>query len=203
MKKGKPARAEVQSLLHQGHESRGHAATVEPSETALDSLYQETSSELTGYLRKRFGDGPPDPEDVTHEAFARLAEHTDLSGIKHLRAFLWRIARNLMLDGIRRVDVRSRYDFEIEHLFFALEGLDNSPENVLEVREQLRLVNDVIGNMPDNRRKAFILHRIDGLNFSQIARKLGMTPRAVIKHVGRAALDIKDALKDPKKRNAL
>lgn len=169
----------------------------------LSLLYEATSRELTGYLRQRFGNGPPDPEDVTHEAFAKLAGHKDLSRIKHLRAFLWRTARNLMLDSRRHIAVRTKYDFEIENLFFALEGLDNSPENVLEVKEQLELINDVIAAMPTNRRKAFILHRIDGLNFSQTGRRLGITPSAVIKHVARAVLDIKNALKEPAERDAL
>lgn len=194
------ARAEIESTSGIADDHGVSADRDGCSEPTITALYHETSGELTGYLRKRFGDGPPDPEDIAHEAFTKLAEHKDLSGIKHLRAFLWRTARNLMLDFKRRAEVRTKYDFEIEHLYFALDGLDNSPENVLEVKEQLELINDVIAAMPTNRRKAFLLHRVDGLNFSQTGRKLGMTPSAVIKHVSRAALDIKDALKEPTQR---
>lgn len=202
MTEGAAARAEIQPSSGAVDEHGLSGDHDRCAETAITALYHETSDELTGYLRKRFGDGPPDPEDITHEAFTKLAEQKDLSGVKHLRAFLWRTARNLMLDFKRHAEVRSKYDFEIEHLYFALDGLDNSPENVLEVKEQLELINDVIAAMPTNRRKAFLLHRVEGLNFSQTGRKLGMTPSAVIKHVGRAVLDIKDALKEPPKRAA-
>ena len=92
------------------------AALSEPS--VLRSLYDRYAGELACNLRKAFGNGPPDPEDIAQDAFRKLAEIDDLSDIKHPRALLWRVARNLMVSGKRHEDVRSKYDFEIEHLFF-------------------------------------------------------------------------------------
>ncbi|MEM0909949.1 MAG: sigma-70 family RNA polymerase sigma factor [Pseudomonadota bacterium] len=166
---------------------------------ALISLFQTYSGELTGYLRKHYGDGPPDPEDVAQDAFTKLIQLDDISTIKNLRAFLWRTARNLMISGKRHLSVRTKYDYEVEKFFFAVEGIENSPENVIEANQQLSLINHVIATMPENRRKAFLLHRVEGLNFSETGRRLGMTPSAVIKNVGRAVLDIKNALKETMK----
>ena len=44
--------------------------------------------------------------------------------------------------------------------------------------------------MPDRRREAFLLHRIDGLSYSQIARRMGVGIKAVEKHISSAMLQL-------------
>lgn len=179
---------------------RAEESTVQATglshDIVLSRLYQKHASELSAYLRKQFGDGPPDPEDIAQDTFQRLSEYHDLDSIKHVRAFLWRTARNLMISAKRSLHVRSKYDFEVEHLYFAVEGTENSPERVIEVKEQLALINHVLQQMPENRRQAFLLHRVEGLNFSAVGRELGMTRRGALKHVTRAIVDIQAALKE-------
>ena len=160
----------------------------------LARLYKDHAEELSGYLRKAFGHGPPEPDDVAQQAFQKLAAYHDLSAINNLRAFLWRTARNIVLTHKRNEDARSKYDFEIEHLFFAVKGNESNPERVLEVKEQLVAINGILHKMPEKRRNAFIWHRVEGLNVAAVARRLGMTRAAALKHIVRAALDIDAAL---------
>ena len=169
--------------------------TKSTSEIVLAKLYAENAGELTGYLRKAFGDGPPDPEDISQEAFRKLAEQKDLSVIDNLRAFLWRTARNLTLDYKRQIAVRSKFDFEVEHLLFAVGGPAFSPENVLGVKEQLQIIEAVLLKMPARRRKAFYWHRVEGQNFSEVGRRLGISRRAVLRHVTIAAQEIDEVLR--------
>lgn len=164
------------------------------SDLALEQLYQNHLGELVGYLRKAFGNGPPDPEDIAQEAFSRLAAQQDLSLIDNMRAFLWRTARNLLISQRRSAVARGKYDFEIEHLFFAIKGPGLSPESVLEAKEQLEIIDKALNIMPERRRKAFLWHRIDGLSFTDIGRKLGIDRRAVVRHISIAATDIEIAL---------
>lgn len=162
----------------------------------LNTLYADHASALTRHLRGAFGNGPPDPEDITQEAFARLAQRDHFTEIKNPRAFIWRMARNLMLSAMRKQSVRTKYDFEIEHLFFAVPGSEMSPERVLEVKEQLNIINEVIADMPEKRRLAFLMRRVDGLTFAAIGRQLNMSSNGVMKHVGRAVRDIQIAIED-------
>jgi len=161
---------------------------------ALARLYDEHIEALTRYLRAAFGSGPPDPDDIAQETFVKLAERGELESINNHKAFIWRTARNLMLSSRRKLTTRTKYDFEVQNLLFAAVGSHSSAERVLEVKEQLELINNTLAKMPENRRIAFLMHRIDGLNFSAIGRQMGMSPNGVIKHVGRAMLDIKNAL---------
>ncbi|MEM0912231.1 MAG: sigma-70 family RNA polymerase sigma factor [Pseudomonadota bacterium] len=162
--------------------------------TVLSDLYKHHLTKLVGYLRKQFGDGPPDPEDVAQLAFQKLIERKDSHKIKNLQAFLWRTARNLTLNGHRYNQVRKDRDFEVEQLYFAEKSNDSTPERVLEVKQQLTIVSRVLQQMPDRRREAFVLNRVEGLNPAQIAGKFGITRAAVVKHIARAAAEIDLAL---------
>ncbi|MEM6652441.1 MAG: sigma-70 family RNA polymerase sigma factor [Pseudomonadota bacterium] len=165
------------------------------SEQRLAALYQQSVDELIAYLRKVFGEGPPEPDDVAQQAFERLSRQEDLSRVKNLKAFLWRTARNLVLTERRNSETRSKYEYEIEQLYFVARGNESTPERVLEVRQQLAAINRALREMPERRRQALIWNRVDGLNVAAVARRLGITRSGAVKHIARAALDIDTALK--------
>ena len=186
--------------LQSNNETGPHTTdlSISPSESnsKLSSLYRDYARTLTARLRKAFGSGPPDPNDITQLAFQKLIERDDLSDIANLEAFLWRTARNLTLTEKRNSDIRSRYDFEVEHLFFAIRGSDCDPERVLKVQQQLEIIDEALRKMPAKRKRAFLLHRVDGLNFAAIGRRMGFSRKMARKHVMRAVIDIEDALSE-------
>lgn len=155
----------------------------DPRVAALSTSYL---SEMAMALRKRYGDGPPDPDDVAQEAFRRIIEKGDTSNIQNLKAFLWRTARNLILDTKKIDKVRSKYDYEIQQIFFTTGGDISSPENVIIVREQLRAINECLRGMSERRRRAFLLYRVDGLTLEEVARRLMMSRTAVSNHIAKA-----------------
>ena len=156
----------------------------------IAALYQAHSSGLVSALRKMFGNGPPDPEDVAQQAFEKLIERPDRSDIRNLKAFLWRTARNTFLKGLDKEKVRTRHDFEVEHLFFPSGGDESTPETVLEVKEELRAINEALRQMPEKRRHAFLLHKVEGLSISDVARRLDIARTPARKHITRAAHEI-------------
>ncbi|MEM1088296.1 MAG: sigma-70 family RNA polymerase sigma factor [Pseudomonadota bacterium] len=164
--------------------------TVAQTRSAILSLYKARADKITRTLRAMFGDGPPDPEDVTQQAFEKLLARGDCSDIKDPQAFLWRTARNLCLKGRRHEDVRSKYDFEIEQLFFAQQGAETAPERVLRAREELALINEALRRMPELRRQAFVLSRIEGLTVTQVAQRLNISRSPATRHIQRACRDI-------------
>ena len=97
----------------------------------IKSISAEDLSTLAQRLRERYGDGPPDPEDLAQEAYRRTLERKDASAIFNVKGYLWRTARNLIFDTNKSNTVRSKYDFEVEQLFFPLKGNNCSPETVL------------------------------------------------------------------------
>lgn len=177
-----------------------HQGSSTDHQSDIDELYQNYSSELSAYLRKTFGDGPPDPDDIAQEAFSRLLQQESLERVKNLKAFLWRTARNLVLTDKRNTATRSKYDFEIEHLFFAARGADDGPERVLEVNEQLDIVRKVLKKTTPRHRRAFLWHRVEGLSFTDIGRRLGVNRRAAARYVVGVAVDLEAALRQSMER---
>lgn len=166
------------------------------SSTSLDlaGLYDRHARVVTASIRRLFGNGPPDPEDVTQLAFQKLLERDDRHSIRNPEAFLWRTARNLLLNEKRSQGVRSKYDYDVEQLFFAPGGDKSNPECVVAAREQIHVINQALLAMPEKRRRAFMLHRVEGLNVSEVARRLGLSRTAVNKHLARAFATVDSVL---------
>ncbi|MEM6817730.1 MAG: sigma-70 family RNA polymerase sigma factor [Pseudomonadota bacterium] len=173
-------------------DSAAHKPSIvsDDQKARVSAVYEEYFDELVTGIRARFGEGPPDPTDVAQESFRRVFEHPQLSLVGNLRAFLWRTARNLTIDIRKSAQVRNRYDFEVEQLFFPLRGDNCSPETVIDARAQLKVINEVLRCMPERRRTAFILRRIDGLTMDEVGRRLGIGRTAAAKHVSKADAEL-------------
>lgn len=169
---------------------KGVQASASVDNDPLLATYKDYVKELSDGIRRAFGSGPPDPEDVAQEAFRKLYDRGDIESIRNLRAFLWRTARNIVLAARRKADVRTKYDFEIEQLFFSPKGDNSGPERIISAREQLRTINACLRKMPERRRRAFMLYRVEGLSMEEVAKRLGFSRSAAAKHVSRADREI-------------
>ncbi|MEM9878639.1 MAG: sigma-70 family RNA polymerase sigma factor [Pseudomonadota bacterium] len=167
-------------------ETRRHS----PKTDALTALYENYLHELASGIRRMFGEGPPDPDDVAQEAFRKVLERGNYQAIGNLKAFVWRTARNIVLMAKQKHEVRTRLDFEVEQLFFPLKGDILSPETIISARQQLRAINDLLEQMPEKRRRALMLYRIEGLPMIEVARRLGVSRSAATKHVSKAQMQI-------------
>jgi RNA polymerase sigma factor (sigma-70 family) len=100
------------------------------------------------------------------------------------RARLFRIARNLAIDLLRRREVRRRYDPELERTNVLVLTRDN-PEQRLLKKERRDLIEAVFKQM-DERQKECLLLRGSGRSYGEIAAVLGLSPESVGPTLGRA-----------------
>ena len=152
----------------------------------ITKLYNDYAGQLAGKLRRVYGDGPPDPDDIAQEAFERLIMRGDLASIKNLKGFLWRTACHLLLNGKAREQTQARHDYEIEQLFFPPGGYASTPEAATSAKQQIEAVNRMLATMPRMRRRAFILHQVEGLTVTEVGRQLGISRPAASRHISRA-----------------
>ncbi|MEM0911356.1 MAG: RNA polymerase sigma factor [Pseudomonadota bacterium] len=148
----------------------------------LDLLYTNYLQELSSGIRRKYGDGPPEPDEIAQEAFRRMFEK-DTTCIQNLKAFLWRTARNLVLEDKKKEKVRLKYDKDVQDTFFSQKDHNFSPENVIIVEQQLGKINEILLGIPEIKRRAFMLYRIEGLPLEAVAKKLGVSRRTVSKHI--------------------
>ncbi len=140
----------------------------------LGALYRRHWAELTAYARRTFGAGPPEPEDIAQAAFARFAALPENTEVANPRAFLFRTAHNIGLDARRHAAraTAAAHDPQFPHA----DGHDFSPEDVLVSRDELARLETAIAALRPRQRTALLLHRLDGLSFAEIARRMGVSP---------------------------
>jgi RNA polymerase sigma-70 factor (ECF subfamily) len=160
---------------------------------ALDALYRRHWLELCRYVRRTFGAGPPEPEDVAQQAFMSFAAVDDPVDIAHPRAYLFRTAHNIVVDERRRSAGQGATVLEL-HPAAAEKSDDRTPERVLMGKERLAVLSAAIRALPKERRRSFLFNRLHGLSCAEIARRTGYSDSAVKKHVAQAMDALEAAL---------
>jgi RNA polymerase sigma factor (sigma-70 family) len=161
----------------------------------LDCLYRLHWAELCRHVRKVFGVGPPEPEDVVQGAFARFAALERPGDIINPRAFLYKCARNIVLDHRRREKVRDRFDDDAVVLNFDADTASLDAERVLSGKQRLVIVEATIRAMEARQRRVLIMHAIHGQNYSEIARRMGLSPTRITQLFARAVQQCDQALR--------
>ncbi len=151
-----------------------------PAAGPLAALYRRHWGELTAYARRTFGAGPPDPEDIAQAAFARFAALPANAEVANPRAFLFRTAHNIGVDAQRS---RARGAAAVRDPHLAFDGRDFSPEDVLVSKDELARLEAAIAALKPRQRTALLLHRLDGLSFAEIGRRMGVSPSGARKLV--------------------
>ncbi len=117
-------------------------------------------------------------QDVYVKAFAKLGTLRDLQAA---RAWLFRIARNICLNHLRRP----------RPPILSLDECDPvtdsaSPEQRLETREQLQVLKQAISSLPRRMREVFVMREYGMLEYGEIAAALGLRPGTVMSRLSRA-----------------
>lgn len=121
--------------------------------------------------------------DLVHDIFLRIWEKaTDRRG--NQSAYLTRCARNAAIDHARSERSRAKLVGSLLPEQYAAEQA--TPHDILASRQELNSIDEVLAKLPKQTRHIFLLNRVHGRSFSEIATVLGISPRAVAKHMARA-----------------
>lgn len=161
----------------------------------LNDVYRLYRMELCRYVNKTFGSGPPEPEDVVQNAFAKFAALENLDSVESPRAFLYRTVHNIAISEKRRMQTHSKFVGDGIHNIFKDQGYYLTAERVLMATEQFDIVCLALAEMPRKRRRLLLLNRVHGLSLAEIGRRLHMSPQNAGKHIKHAVADLEAALK--------
>jgi len=138
---------------------------------ALDELVARYQSSLHGYLRAMTGSSA-DADDVFQETWMRVIRNPGSFRGGAFNAWLWRIARNLLVDRLRRrKPVVSLDDADPDHasLIETIPAAGPQPCEEVEETEIARRVAAAVAVLPPDQRDVFLLRMQGGLSFSEIA----------------------------------
>lgn len=138
----------------------------------------------------------PDAEDVAQDVFLRVWRGAErYRGGTNIRAWLYRIVVNLVLDESRKRRVRSA-----EALGDT--GVTVPPSQSIEEAETMHDVRRAVGRLPDRQRTVLVLRRYHGLALKDIAEVTGWTPSAVESLMTRALSNLRRELGESQEKSS-
>ncbi|WP_093450745.1 RNA polymerase sigma factor [Sphingomonas sp. YR710] len=133
-----------------------------------------------------------DLDDIVSESLARAYAADDWARISNGKHYLFRIARNILIDDARRNAVVSfDYVADIESL-----QVDCSTEMGLSARDELRHVQHAIDGLPPQCRRVFLRRRVHELSLGEIAGEMGLSVSTVEKHLAKAVMLLAKAMSE-------
>lgn len=190
-------------LVEKARIGHGAGPSKEPlistSPSGLTQLFGELRGELLRFLAARIGDRS-EAEDLVQELWLRVST-VDPGPIANGRAYLYRVAQNLVLDRVRERRRRERRDGEwadsqtIKVAGEAADARPNAADAIIE-REDAAALAAAIAALPEGAGRAFRLHKLEGLPHAEVAARLGISRSGVEKHIAVAMTHLRRALKD-------
>jgi RNA polymerase sigma-70 factor (ECF subfamily) len=157
---------------------------------AFDMLFTEyyprVKSFLFGFVKDR-----ETASDLAQDIFFKVwVNRENLSRIASFKAYLFRMARNMVYDYFEHIDVMEKYGLEQqEH-----EERSYSMEEEIYARELTLLIDIIVDRMPPQRKRIFIMSRKEGLSNEEISGILKINKRTVENHITQALQDIRKEL---------
>lgn len=142
-------------------------------------------------IAKRTGSGT-DAEDLLHSAYVRMEQYSATRMVTNPAAFLVRTAVNIGIDGYRH---DRRIYGQAKQPVPDCEDTAARADEIVAAKELLSRVVSGINHLPDRTREIFLMHRIDKLEYSEIARRLGISESAIEKQMAKAMVALADYAK--------
>jgi RNA polymerase sigma-70 factor (ECF subfamily) len=142
---------------------------------ALDELVRRHGSALLGFLRAMTRDTDV-AEDLFQETWLRVIRKPGGFSEGSFRAWIWRIARNLVVDRSRRRQEEYSLDATVGEddasLLDALAEAGPGPSEIVAGRDLESGIAARVARLPDGLREVFLLRTQAGLSFAEIAKLL-------------------------------
>lgn len=135
-----------------------------------------------------------DAEDVVQETMMKVWNRRDQwDQIESIEAFCLTICRNLSLDKVRRMDNQTQtldaaYDPKDQ-------GVASNPEEQAIQSDRVRLVRQMISQLPEKQRSCMQLRDMEGKSYKDIATVLDITEEQVKVNIFRARQTIREKFK--------
>ncbi|WP_175652096.1 RNA polymerase sigma factor [Pseudomonas sp. Marseille-P9899] len=121
--------------------------------------------------------------DLVQELFLRFWRRPQVE-VESLDSYLMRCAGNIAIDHLRSEGARERINDNLPEPI--QQTLESEPQAALEADSDLRRIEAALRELPERTRHIFLLNRIHGRTYSEIAKVMQVSQSAVEKHMMRA-----------------
>ncbi|MES2484448.1 MAG: RNA polymerase sigma-70 factor [Bacteroidota bacterium] len=155
-------------------------------ELTFAAFFRSNAKALRNYLYYKFGN-EAQADDVTQEAFIKLWENCANVPPEKAKSFLYTVANNTTLNHIAHQKVVLEYAKKVPGKHTDHEA----PDYIMEEEQFKVKLQKAIDKLSEAQRTAFLLNRIEGKKYHEIADMLGISVKAVEKRIHGALLELR------------
>ena len=159
-------------------------------ERLFSSIFNKHAKDLHNFLYYRYGD-LLNPKDKVQEAFVKLWENCSKVSPDKAKSFVFTTANNLMLNDVAHQKVVLKH-----HQTKPKTYTNENPEFLMLESEYMDKLQKALSNLTEAQREAFMMNRIEGKRFKEIAEILGISTKAVEKRIYGALEKLRKVIKE-------
>ena len=159
--------------------------TIIEQDQLISEALERDESRLRSFIRKQVTD-TGEAEDILQDVFYELLEaYRLMKPIEHVTAWLFRVARNRMIDLFRRKKPSSLNnpasgEDDSETLEDLLPSADDGPEAAYARNLLLDAMDEALDELPEAQREVFIAHELMGRSFKEISAETGLSVNTLL-----------------------
>lgn len=167
----------------------------------ISEVVEREQSRLRNFIRRRMPD-PRDAEDILQDVFYELVEANRLlMPIEHVTGWLFRVARNRIIDFFRKKEPESLSDAavaddneELLRIEDLLPSPDAGPEALYARNVLLNELELALDELPEEQREVFVAHELEGRSFKHMAADTGVSVNTLLARKRYAVLHLRRRL---------
>lgn len=148
------------------------------NEKVFNGFYMKHSRDLYNFMYYRSGDDAQ-ASDYMQEAFIKIFENCGKIDFSKAKSYLFTTANNLFLNVVKHRKVKLEYAQNNP----SVEATKEDPQFLLQEKEYMAQLQEAISNLTPPQREVFLLNRIDGKKYREIAEMLNISEKAVEKRM--------------------
>ena len=158
---------------------------------AFDTLYHKYNRKIYNFAVSILK-STEDAENILQDVFLKLwMNRNKIEKDSSIRYYIFSIAYNSSITIFREKMKESRFLESLKNM----QDIGHDPVNLeIEYKEMEGKLNEIIESLPDRQKEVYLLHKVEGLKYSEIAEKLNISVNTIENHMSRALKTIRERL---------
>lgn len=158
---------------------------------AFDLLYKKYCGRIYkfGYSLLK---SKEETENLLQEVFLSLWEHRfNVENNASVKSFLFTVTYNSAISFLRK---KAKDNEFFKYLKSLQEPSDVPVDVALNYRELETRLEEIINGLPQRQKEIYLMHKVEGLKYAEIAERLNLSVNTIENHMARALRTIRDKL---------
>ncbi len=152
----------------------------------FSKVFKTHSKTVFNFIFYKFGNEEK-AHDAVQEAFVKLWQNCSKVSPEKAKSYVYTVANNLYLNVIKAEKVRLKHADSLRN-----DRTNESPEFLMEEKEYKEKLDNALNALPENQRTTFLLNRIDGKKYAEIAEMEGVSVKAIEKRMHLALKSLRE-----------